>query len=242
MFGDVRAQTVQDEATADAGDRLLAGRIDVCQDDLVGQRETVGKVGVEITSPGVEVRLEDDSDLSSLVQFAYGADALRNLCRMVGIVAQYGVCGGLQFEVEAAVYPAEGGHAQLDFCIGGTVQMCQGHGGYAVFNVDADRYTQLDVLDARIWCHEIQEDFAPTNADVLGMEVAFRTSIGIDLHAFLHVWSQCQILMDDECAARADEGSIVAEAFQVGFGCAVDVQVVGVGGGDDAHPRAEPME
>ena len=45
---DVLVQAVQDELARDPGDRLLAGGVDVRQDDLVGQRETVGKVGIEV--------------------------------------------------------------------------------------------------------------------------------------------------------------------------------------------------
>ena len=32
------------------------------------------------------------------------------------------------------------------------------------------------------------------------------------------------------------------ETFAIGFGCAVDIEVIGVGGGDDGNPRAQPMK
>ena len=51
----VGAQFVEDNLTGHAGDGLFAGRIDFCQDHLVEQRKTIGKILVEIAGAGVEV-------------------------------------------------------------------------------------------------------------------------------------------------------------------------------------------
>ena len=34
----------------------------------------------------------------------------------------------------------------------------------------------------------------------------------------------------------------MAEALQIGLFRTIDIQMVRIGGGDDAHPRAQPME
>lgn len=68
------------------------------------------------------------------------------------------------------------------------------------------------------------------------MEVTLVTAVGIGLHSLPHVGFHLEIGVDDEGASRLDELGIVAEALEVGFLGAVDVEVVGVGGCDDRHP------
>ena len=48
--------------------------------------------------------------------------------------------------------------------------------------------------------------------------------------------------MDDECAAWLDERGVVTERVEICFLSAVDVEMVRVGSGDDAHIRTEVME
>ena len=48
--------------------------------------------------------------------------------------------------------------------------------------------------------------------------------------------------MDNEGTASLYQLGIIAEAFQVGFFSAVNIQVVGVGRCDNAHIWAQPME
>ena len=74
------------------------------------------------------------------------------------------------------------------------------------------------------------------------MEVAFVEAVGIDLHALLHVGLHLQTGVDDERSSGLDERGVVAEALEIGFLGAVDVQMVGVGGCDDAHPGTQPVE
>ena len=136
----------------------------------------------------------------------------------------------------------ERGHAALDFVVRGTGQVGERHGRHAVLYVDADGHAQLYVADARVGRHEIDVYFAVAYADVLGMVVALVARVGPHADAGLYVRAECQSLVHQQRAAGADEGGVVPEALQVGLGRAVDVQVVGVGGGDDAHPRAELVE
>ena len=54
---------VVNQFAGDAGDGLLACRIDIYQDDFVQQGKAVGEIFVEITGTCVEVRLENSRQL-----------------------------------------------------------------------------------------------------------------------------------------------------------------------------------
>ena len=161
---------------------------------------------------------------------------------MVGIVAEEGDVLVFQFEVEATVNTAIGLHAIEQFLAVAAVQLCHGHGGNAVFDVDGDGLSQLHVLNALDGRDEVEGDFTVVDDDVLGMEVALVEAVFIDLHPLLHVGLHLKSLVDDEGTARLDECGVVAETFQIGLFRTVDVEMVGVGAGDDRHPGAQPVE
>ena len=48
--------------------------------------------------------------------------------------------------------------------------------------------------------------------------------------------------MNDECTTWLDECGVMTETLQVSFLCAIDIEVVGVGRRDNAHPGTQPME
>lgn len=85
------------------------------------------------------MRLEDGCDLLVLVKFAHRQHALFDFRGVVGVVTQKDDTVVLDLEVEPAVYSAETCHASFYFFIGHPVKVCQCHGGYAVFYVDANR-------------------------------------------------------------------------------------------------------
>ena len=93
------------------------------------------------------MRLEDYLDVAPLVQRLDAEQALADLCGMVGIVAQIDHLFRLDAEVEPAVHTAETGHgrAYLLRCEAG--DLCQRHGGDAIFNIHHDRNAQADVAD-----------------------------------------------------------------------------------------------
>ena len=188
------------------------------------------------------MRLEDDGYLLVLVQLADGLHALGYFGRVVGVIAEEYNPVVLQLEVETAVHSAETCHSLFDFLVGHSVQMCERHGSYAVLYVDADRYAEPDVIDACIRSHEVDEDFAVSDADILCMEIAFIAGVGVYPYTRLHVGLQGKAFTDNQCASRLDEGSVVAETFQIGFACTIYVQVVGIGGCDDTHIGRKPVE
>ena len=67
-------------------------------------------------------------------------------------------------------------------------------------------------------------------------------TVFINLYSILYVSLHLQIFVDDERAARLDKCAVMAETLQIGLFGTIDVEMVGVCAGDDAHPRAEPVE
>ena len=74
------------------------------------------------------------------------------------------------------------------------------------------------------------------------MEIAFIESIFVHFYAGFNLGFKCQSLFDNECASLLYQGGVVLEAFHIGLFGAVDVEVVGVGRGDNAHPGVQPVE
>ena len=110
------------------------------------------------------------------------------------------------------------------------------HGGNTILDVDTDGNPQLNIIDAGIRCYKIDEDFTVSDADILGMEVAFVARVGIGGDARLYVGLHFQSFVQNQGAARLDKRGVVAEALEIGFFGAVYIQVVGVGGSNDTHP------
>ena len=51
-----------------------------------------------------------------------------------------------------------------------------------------------------------------------------------------------QITVNDQCTTRLNEFSVVTEAFEIGLFCTVDVEMIRVSRGDNAHPWTQPMK
>ena len=75
----------------------------------------------------------------------------------------------------------------LDFFVGGTAEMGECYGGNTILDVDTDGNPQLNIIDAGIRCYKIDEDFTVSDADILGMEVAFVARVGLGGDARLYV-------------------------------------------------------
>ena len=74
------------------------------------------------------------------------------------------------------------------------------------------------------------------------MKLAVGSSIAVAFHVFGHLGLYFHSLVHKQGATGLDEGGVVAETLQIGLLGAVDVEMVGVGGGDDGGPRAQPVE
>ena len=127
---------------------------------------------VEVAGAGVEVGLEDGRDVAVFVKFAHAAGTLIDFLGMVGIVAEEYQLVGLDLEVEATLHPAIGLHALAQLVGGTSGQLCHGHGGNAVLDVDGDGLSQLHIGDALDGRYEVERNLTVLYTDVLGMEVA----------------------------------------------------------------------
>ena len=229
-------QVVVDELGGYTRDRLLARWIDIAEDDFVEKTQAVGKVLVEVTGAGVEMWLEDSGNLAVFVQLTDALRTLVNLFWVMSVVGKEYELVVLDLEVEAAVHASVCLHsvAQLIGCT--AIQLGHCHCCHTVGDVDRHWLAEFHacyVLDRR---DEVECDSAILYLDVLSMEVAFVLAVFVYLDTVLHVLLHLQVFVDDEGTARLNQFCVVAEAFQICFLGAVDVEVVWVGRCDDAHP------
>ena len=78
--------------------------------------------------------------------------------------------------------------------------------------------------------------------DILRMEVAFVQRIVIACDTLLQVFFHLQVSVDNQGTARLYQFGVMAETLEIGLLGAVDIQMVGIGRGDNSHPWTEPME
>ena len=83
--------------------------------------------------------------------------------------------------------------------------------------------------------HKVEHDVAPTHADVFGMEVTLVDGVGEQAHIALHAGLNGQSFLHYQGATRLHEGREVLKSLAVFRLGLVDVEVVGIGGGDDGH-------
>ena len=225
-------QLVVDEFGGDPLDRFLACGVDVAEHHLVEQAQAIGEIFVEVAGAGVEVGLEHGRHLAVLVEFAYALRTLVDLHGVVGIVAQHHMAVVFHLEVETAVHTTVGGHPVAQLAVGAPAELGHGHGGHGVLDVDGHRLSKAHVVDPPGGRDEVEGDFSVVDDDVLGMEVTLVAAVVEGPHALAHLWLHLQSAVDDECASGLDERGVVAETLEVGLFCAVDVEMVGVGGSD----------
>ena len=93
----------------------------------------------------------------------------------------------LDLEVETAVDPPVGLHAVAQFFCRTAVELCHGHGGNAVLDVDGYGLPQLYIPDILYRRDEVEGDGAVRYTDILGVEIAIVPAVLIHFHAFLYV-------------------------------------------------------
>ena len=89
LVGDLgvgQRHSIGDQSTGDAGYGVLAGRVDVHHDDLVGQGERPAELAGEGLGTAVEVRLEGDDQPPLAGHLAGGPQRGGELGRVVGVV------------------------------------------------------------------------------------------------------------------------------------------------------------
>ena len=148
----------------------------------------------------------------------------------------------LDFEVEATLHAPVCLHAVTQFFGVASGELCHCHCRHGVLYIDGDGLSQLYAFYCFYGRNEVECYLAVVYFHVVGMEVAFVAAVFVHFHTLLHILFHFQVAVYDECSAGLYECGVVPEAFEIGFFCAVDVEVVGVGGGDYCHPRAQPVE
>ena len=156
---------------------------------------------------------------------------------MMGIVAQEYDFVILDLEIETTVYSVETCHTLLDLFVCRTIEVGECHGCYAILYIDADGNTQLDIINTRVGCNKINKDLTISDTDILCVEISFGTGVTIDFYTGLHIRFQSDVLVYNECTTRLDKRRIMTKTFQVGFFCAINIQMVGICGSYYAHVR-----
>ena len=148
----------------------------------------------------------------------------------------------LDFEVEPSLHAMIGRHAISQFFGRATVQLRHGHGSHAVLDVDGNGLTQFYAFYIFQGRNEIESDMTIFNFNILCMEITLVPAVVIDAYALLNRRLHFQIPMDNQRSTWLNERRVVTETLQISLFCAVDIQMVGVGGGDYTHPRTQPMK
>ena len=81
-----RFEVVVYELASHSGDRLFACWIDITEYHFVEVAECLGKILIEISCTGVEMRLKDSRELTVLVKFAQALATLEDLFWVVCLV------------------------------------------------------------------------------------------------------------------------------------------------------------
>ena len=177
-----------------------------------------------------------------LIELTNTLSTLIDLFGVMGVVAEEDQLISLDLEIESAVNTCEGLHTIFQFLFGAAIKLCHRHCGNAVFDVDGDGLSEFDVGDILDGRDEVEIDFPVADADILCMEVAFVETVVIATDTLLQVLLHLKTTMDNQGTTWLDQFCIMAETLQISLFGAIDVEVVGVGRGDDAHPGVEPME
>ena len=180
--------------------------------------------------------------MSVLIQLTDTLGTLIDLFRVMGIVAEEDQFVGLDLEVEAPVYASKGLHAVFQFLLGTAIELGHRHSGNTILDIDGDGLSEFDVADVLNGRDEVKVDLSVADADILCMEIALVEAVVIASDTVLQILLHLKAAMDNQGTARLDEFCIMTETLQVSLFSAIDVEVVRVRRGDDAHPRVEPVE
>ena len=161
---------------------------------------------------------------------------------MVAVVAEEHVAWVVDLEVEATLHSRVGLHAAAQFLRRAAVELCHCHGGDTILDIDGYGMAQRNLGHRLQRRYEVEDDLAVADADVGSVEVSLVAAVGVGLHPLGYVGLHLQSCVEDQRASGLYQFGVVAEALQVSLLCAVDVEMVGIGRGDDRHPGAQPVE
>jgi len=124
--------------TGDARNRLLTCRIDRQEEEFVALVEDTAKIVGEVAGAGVEVGLEDDDEVAVGIEATDRLDRGLEFGGVMGIVVDIDHFVGFDVDIKAAIDTGVGLDATADFFGCNAIEPGDGHGGYAVLDVDKD--------------------------------------------------------------------------------------------------------
>ena len=240
---------VGDHLRGDAWDGELTSGIDIEENDFVELVKARGELPIEVLRTAIEVRLEDAEDLAVGIELTHRADAGVKLIGVVGVVIDEHAAGIIDEAVEAAIDPTEGGYTCGQLFEGSSTEVSYGHSCYGILHIDEEGYTELDVertsrapFDSGIV--PVEGEMPITDLNAVGTEVRFVSSCGVGekTRTFLEAGRHGDALLHHQSTLCADERGEVLEALPIGLGCMVDVEVVGIRGGDHRDEWREMVE
>ena len=240
--GDEREQMLG----GDAGNRLLAGRVDGQQDDLVELGEYLGEGLLKVAGAAVEVWLEDARDGFAWVYFAHGGDEGVHLLGVVRVVVDENMAAVVHDIVEAAFHAGEGvelfaqdvrrEHA-LELAARAGLFGQGGDGGSGVEHVVEPVGVQLQTGKGAVRGAQVEGGAVGLQHNVVGVVV--RGGLGA-VHALARMGDFAGNLLLDEQRARL-EGELLEGGHKVVEG-AIDVEMVGIHCSDDGRGGVEREE
>lgn len=237
-----RLDVVEDEFACHTRNRLFACRIDIGEHNLIEIAESGCEVLIEIAGASVEVRLKHNRNLTIRINLAQTLGTHEDLLGVMTVVGKENMARCAHLEIEPTVDSLVSFHSTTDLFGSTTVELGECHSGNTILDIDWYGLPEFHILDILYRRNEVESNLAVVDTDTLGMEVARIAAVGIGLDTILDIGFHLQAGMDDESTSWLDELRIVAEALEISLLSAVDIEVVGVGGSDNAHPRTQPVE
>ena len=109
--------------------------------------QRISEVLVEVTGAGVEMRLEDGSELAALIELAQTLGTLQDLLGVMGIVGKQHVTVIVDLEVEAALNTVVCAHAVAQFLSRAAIELGKRHGSHAILYINRYGLAELHIRD-----------------------------------------------------------------------------------------------
>lgn len=188
--------------------------------------------------------LEDAGEVSGGETLAGGGDGGGKLGGVVCVVINKDGVGGVNSKIKTPGDAMKRGDSVVKVVVLDAIEDGESKCSDGIFDVDDERDGKVEIGEGEVGGVEVEKKLVREDTDVGSEEMGkvVMSGIGVEVDVVLKPWRERRVELEDECAARADEGSEMLKAFTVGFRRAVDVEVVRVGGGDDGHERGKVVE
>ena len=188
------------------------------------------------------MRLEYRRYLTVGIQLPYAARALIDFLRMMCVIGKEDKLVGLYLEIETPFHTTIGLQSVLQFLCRASAKLRHRHCGYTVFNIYRYGLSKPDITHILYRRYEIERYLSVADSYILGMKVSGIKAVFVHSHTFLHLLPHLKTLMYDKGAALLYKSRIMSETLEIRLFGPVNIEMVRVGGSDDAYPWTQPME